>query len=77
MEICWYAAIEKGKETCPHSPILDEGWLQDTLGMAVCRNGVYDESIIRKEVDKIQVFDAFILISHADGSQDKRPFRNR
>lgn len=54
--------IEKGKEVCPHSPTLDEGWVQDTLGVAVCQNGVYDEGVIRNEVDKIRFFDAYILI---------------
>lgn len=76
-KVVWRCAsrIEKGKDACPRSPTLDEGWLQDTLGMAICRR-VYNESIIRNEVDKIQVFDTFILIFRADGSQDKRPFQN-
>lgn len=47
--------IEKGKDACPHSPTLDEAWVQDTLGGAVCQNRAYDESIFRNEVDKIQV----------------------
>lgn len=66
----------KGKDACPHSLTLDEGWLQDTLGVAVCQGGAYDEGIIRNEVDKIQVFDAFILIFRADGLRDKRTYRN-
>jgi len=76
-KVVWRCAtrIEKGKDACPHSPTLDEGWLQDTLGAAICRNGTYDESIIRNEVDKIQVFDAYILIYRTDGTQDRRPFR--
>lgn len=36
----------------------------DTLGGAVCQNGAYAECIIRNEVDKAQVFGAFILILH-------------
>jgi len=74
-KVVWRCAarIEKGKEACPHSPTMDEGWIQDTLSKVVCQSGVYDESIIRREVDKIQVFDAFILISRTDGSQEKRP----
>lgn len=77
-KVVWRCAgrIEKGKEACPHSPTLDEGWVQDTLGEAVCQNGAYDESIIRSEVDKVQIFDTFILISCNDGSQEKRSFRN-
>jgi len=76
-KVVWRCAtrIEKGKELCPHSPTLDEGWLQNTLSKAICKNGVYDEGIIRNEVDKIQVFDNYILISRKDGIQDKRPFR--
>lgn len=68
--------IEKGKDACPCSPNKAEGWVQDTLGTVVCQNGAYDESVIRNEIDKIQVFDAYILISRTDGSQEKRPFQN-
>jgi len=77
-KVVWRCAtrIEKGKEACLHSSTLDEGWVQDTLSIAVCQNEVYDESIIRNEIDKIQVSDAFILIFRKDGSQDKRPFQN-
>lgn len=73
-KVVWRRAtrIEKGKEACPHSPTLDEGWVQDILGEAVCRNGIYDDVKIRNEVDKIQVFDTRILISRTDGSLDKR-----
>jgi site-specific DNA recombinase len=77
-KVVWRCAtrIEKSKDACAHSPTLDEGWVQDTLGVAVCQNSAYDESIIRNEVDKIQVFNAFILIFRTDGSQEKRPFQN-
>jgi len=77
-KVVWRCAtrIEKGKEACPHSPTLDEGWVQDTLKDAICQNEVYDEGIIRNEVDKVQIFDTFILIFRADESQDKRLFRN-
>lgn len=68
--------VEKGKEACPHSPTVDEGRIQDALGEVVCQNGVYDESTIKNEVCKVQPFDAFILILHNDGSQDKRMFQN-
>ena len=72
-KVLWRCAtrIEKGKEACPHSPTLDEGWVQNTLGVAICQNGAYDESIIRKKVDKIQVFNSSILIFRTDGLQDK------
>lgn len=68
--------LRKARRPAPTPPTLDEGWLQDTLGVAVCQNGAYDEGIIRNEVDKIQVFDAFILIYWTDGSQEKRSFQN-
>lgn len=77
-KVVWRCAtrIEKGKDACPHSPTLDEGWVNDTLGAAICQNGDHDEGMLKNEVDKIQVFDAFIMISCADGSQDKRLFIN-
>ena len=77
-KVVWRCAtrIEKGKEACPHSPTLDEGWVQNVLGEAVCQNGVYDEGVVRNEADKIQIFDAFILIFRNNGSQEKRLFRN-
>lgn len=77
-KVVWRCAtrIEKDKEACPHSPTLDEGWVQDTPGMAVCQNSAYDEGIIRNDVDKIQAFGTYILIFRMDGSQDKRAFQN-
>lgn len=77
-KVVWRCAarIEKGKDACPHSPTLDEGWVQDTLCEVVCQNGAYDEGIIRNEVDKIRVFDTYILIFRTDGSQEKSTFRN-
>jgi site-specific DNA recombinase len=75
-KVVWRCAtrIEKGKKACQQSPTLDEEWVQDTLSKTICQNGVYDESIIRKEVDKIQVFDMFILICYKKGSQEKMLF---
>lgn len=75
-KVVWRCAtrVEKGKEACPHSSTPDEGWVQDTLGAVVYQNGVYDERIIRNEVDKIQVFDTFILIFRKNGSQEKIQF---
>ena len=73
-KVVWRCAtrIEKGKDACPHSPTLDEVWVQDTLSEIICQNGVYDERIIRNEVDKIQVFGAFIMIFLKNGSIEKR-----
>lgn len=75
-KVVWRCAtrIEKGKESCPHSPTLYEGWVQDILGEAVCSNGVYDESIARNEIDKIKVFDTFVLIFLRNGYQEKKLF---
>jgi site-specific DNA recombinase len=77
-KVVWRCAtrIEKGKDACHNSPTLNEGWVQDVLAEAVCQNEAYDEGIVRNEVDKIQAFDAFILISREDGSQEKRLFKN-
>lgn len=77
-KVLWRCAtrIEKGKNACSHSPTLDEGWVHDTLSMAICQNGAYDEGIIRNGVDKVQIFDTYILIFRTDGSQEKRPFQN-
>ncbi len=63
--------IEKGKDACPNSPTLDEGCIQDTIGETVYPNGNYDENIIRNNIDRIQIFDTYILIFHTDGSQEK------
>lgn len=72
-KVVWRCAtrIEKGKDACPHSPTLDEAWVQDTLSEIICQNGAYDEGIIRNVVDKIQVFNAFFLIFRMDGSGEK------
>lgn len=70
-KLVWRCAtrIEKGKEACADSPTLDEEWVQDTLSEIICQDGTYDEGIIRSDVDKIQVFDAYILIFRTDGSE--------
>ena len=72
-KVVWRCAtrIEKGKEACPHSPTLDEGWLQDILGEVVCQNGVYDEGVVRNEVDRMQIFDMYIMICYKNEKQAK------
>ncbi len=71
-KVVWRCAIriEKGKNECFLSPTINEEWLKEQLAELVC-NGTNDEAIIRDEVDKIQVFDAFILIILTDGTQEK------
>lgn len=77
-KVVWRCAtrIEKGKDACQHSPTLSEGWVQDTLGVALCQNGVYDEDVIRNEVDKVHIFDTSILIFLTSGSQEIWSFQN-
>ncbi len=75
-KVVWRCAtrIEKGRKACPNSSTLDEGWIQDTLSEVVCQNGVYDENIVRNEIDKVQVFDTFVLIFYKNGLQERRLF---
>lgn len=77
-KVVWRCAtrVEKGKAECFHSPTLDEDWVKRVLSKTVCENDVYDESIIRDKVDRIQVFDTYNLIFHTDGSQEKGSFQN-
>lgn len=77
-KVVWRCAtrVEKGKAACSDSPTLDEDWVKRVLSKTVCENDAYDESIIRDKVDRIQVFDTYILIFHTDGSQEKGSFQN-
>ncbi len=65
-EARWYGdvatMIEKGKETCANSPTLDEEWVQKVLGKIICRNGIYDDDIIRNCVEKILIFNECLEI---------------
>lgn len=72
-KVVWRCAtrIEKGREACLNSPTLDESCIKDILGEAVYKNGIYDEGVVRNGVEKIQVFDTFILMFLDDGSQKK------
>lgn len=77
-KIVWRCAtrIEKGKQSCSNSPTLDEGWVQYILSEVVCQNGIYDENIIRNEIDKIHVSDTFIVIFYKNGLEEKKLFLN-
>lgn len=57
-KVVWRCAtrIEKGKESCSHSPTIDEKWIQNILGEKICENGNYNEDIARNKVDWIFVF---------------------
>nr|WP_088188068.1 recombinase family protein [Desulfosporosinus sp. FKA] len=72
-KVVWRCAtrMEKGKEVCPHSPTLDEDRIIKTLSETVCENGVYDEGIIRSEVDRIRIFKLYIMIYYRSGEQAK------
>lgn len=77
-KVVWRCAtrIEKGRKACSNSPTLDDEWIQDTLSEVACHNGIYDESIVRDEVAKVQVFDTFVLIFLNNGVQEIRSFHN-
>jgi site-specific DNA recombinase len=68
-KVVWRCAarVEKGKDACPYSPTLDEEWIKKVLSETVCENGTYDESVIRDIVDKIQVFNSYIMICYKNG----------
>ena len=77
-KIVWRCAtrIEKGRQACTNSPTLDEGCVQGILAKSVCFNGIYDENIIRNEIDKIQVIDTFIVIFYKYEMKEKKIFLN-
>ena len=54
-KVVWRCAtrIEKGKEACANSPTLNEEKIKKVLSEAICENSVYDEGVIRNNVDKI------------------------
>ncbi len=63
-KVVWRCAtrIEKGKEACSNSPTLNEEWIKKVLGGMVCRNGIYDERMIKNSVDKISIFNDHLEI---------------
>jgi len=63
-KVVWRCAIriEKGKEACAGSPTLNEEWVQNVLGEMVCENGIYDEEIVRNNVEKILIFNEHLEI---------------
>lgn len=60
--------IEKGKESCSYSPTIDEKWVQNILCEQICKNGVYDEDIVRNKVDLIFMFSKNLKIRCKDKS---------
>ncbi len=77
-KVVWRCAkrIEKGKEACADSPAVEERWVYNILGEAVCLSGVHDEGIVRNGVDKIQVFNTFVLKLSIWKKKKKRSMKN-
>jgi len=71
-KILWRCAtrIEKGKGKCALSPTLNEEWLKEKLSVLIC-NGTYDEGVVKNKVDRIEIYDGYILIKEYDGSSIK------
>ena len=69
-KIVWRCAtrIEKSKDICPHSPTLDEKWVQNVLGEKICENDIYDEEVVRNRVNRIFVFSKKLEIRYKDES---------
>lgn len=69
-KVVWRCAtrIEKGKDICPHSLTLDEKWVQNVLGEKICKNGVYDEEVVRNKVNRVFVFSKNLEICCKDES---------
>ncbi len=76
-KVVWRCAtrIEKGKGACPHSPTLDEEWVNRNICEVACEDGFFDERVIRNRVDRIQIFDTHILICYKNGKQERISFQ--
>lgn len=68
-KMVWRCAtrVENGKKACSNSPTLEEEWIKKVLGEIACENDVYDESVIRNKVDRIQIFIKYIKICYKNG----------
>jgi site-specific DNA recombinase len=71
-KVLWRCAtrIEKGKNECSLSPTINEEWLKEQLTELIC-DGIYDESVVKSKVDRIEVCDGYILVKGYDGSNIK------
>ncbi|HEY0222652.1 MAG TPA: recombinase family protein [Lactovum miscens] len=71
-KVLWRCAtrIEKGKEACANSPTLDEDWIKERLSEMLC-DGSYHERIVRDKVNKIEVFNKYIIVQNNDSSYSK------
>jgi Recombinase. len=71
-KVLWRCAtrIEKGKEKCALSPTINEEWIKEQLSELIC-NSIYDEGVVKRKVDRIEVYDGHILVKGYDGSNIK------
>ncbi len=71
-KVLWRCAtrIGKGKQECALSPTLNEEWLKEGFSELIC-HGMYDESVVKSKVGRIEVYDGHILIKGYDGSNIK------
>lgn len=62
-KVVWRCAtrIEKGKEACAGSPTINEEWIKEMLGNALCTE-LDDEKAIQEKVAKISIHNRFIVI---------------
>lgn len=66
--------IEKGREACPYSTTLNEGWVQKILAKMVCESCVYNEDIVRDKVDRVHVHYDNLEVICKDGSKFRADF---
>lgn len=69
-KVVWRCAtrIEKGKESCSHSPTINEKWIQNALGEKICENSGYNEEVVKNKVDWIFVFNKNLKMRCIDES---------
>ncbi|MFT4104382.1 MAG: recombinase family protein [Lacrimispora sp.] len=79
-KVVWRCAtrIEKGKESCSHSPTIDERWVQNVLGEKICENSDYNEEVVRNKVERILVFGKDLEIYSKDECMfSVKPLQNK
>lgn len=71
-KVVWRCAtrMEKGKGACDGSPTINEEWLRGRLAALICE-GTYDESLVKIKVDRIEVYDRYVLVKGYDGANIK------
>ncbi len=62
-KILWRCAtrIEKGKNECVLFPTINEEWLKEQLAALIC-DGNYNEGTVKSKVNRIEVYDSYILV---------------